>query len=308
MKMTKFYAPLAALLLTGAAFTSCSSDDAKSEVVPASKNWSLSIEASSPTLDTRALTYSGENSAVQSKWALGETMEVYNITQGSSYRGLLTPKTGGVIQDFLVTTPEGLTGSFAMNDELKIYYPKKDVTYLGQDGLFSTISEKYDYSTVSVVITDIDEDNRALKATSSKGEYAATFNNDQALVRFTFTCDGAPVAVSYVGVQGYDLGNNKAIVQSMDPITNTKVLDNIDIQVPAGQESDVIWAALRCNANVKLTLDVIDAAGAQYSATTTSYVQFENGHYYDIPVPLKQVEAAPTGGGSMVGPGAKARN
>lgn len=299
MKMTKFYAPLAALLLAGAAFTSCSSDDAKSEVVPANKNWSLSIEGVAPGLDTRALTYVGTNSSVLSKWALGETMEVYNVTQDATFRGLLTPKNGGAIQDFLVTTPAGLTGSFALNDILKIYYPTKAITYMGQDGLFETISEKYDYSSVSVTITDIDETNKALKATSAQGEFAAQFINQQALVRFIFKDQqNAPVTASYVKVSGIDNNEELALVQFEDPTTTEAVFGDIDIQLPAGQESDVVWAALRCNENVTLTVEVTDAAGAAYRATTASAVRFQNGMFYEIPVTLTQVEEGSQGSGS----------
>jgi hypothetical protein len=297
MKMTKFYAPLAALLLTGAAFTSCSSDDAKSEVVPANKNWSLSIEASTPGFDasTRALTWGGVNTSAISLWKLGETMEVYNITQGATYRGLLTPETGDVKTTNLITTSAGLTGSFAMNDILKIYYPKKAVTYMGQDGKFETISQKYDYSSISVTITDIDTENRALKATSSHGQGAQEFINVQALLRFTFTCNEEAVRASYVNIVGIDNNQQQALVQYQDPVTDEGVLGPIDIQLPAGQESDVVWAAIRANENATLTVQVTDVNGVQYTATTDRAVRLENSMIYEIPVTLHQVEA-PTGG------------
>ncbi len=300
MKMTKFYAPLAALLLTGAAFTSCSSDDAKSEVVPASKNWSLSIGATAPGLDTRALTYGGvENQSVISKWQLGETMEVYNITQNSTVcRGKLTPKTGNLQQDFLVTTAEGLTGGFAMGDVLKIYYPTKNVTYLNQDGTFETLSLKYDYSDVSVNITDIDETNKALKATSAQGDFAAQFVNKQAIVKFNLTVDGVPFNASELTVSGIDNNENDALVKFIDE-NGQAVLG--DIPVVLASASSEVWVAISSNVNVTLTLTASAPAvsaptraygGPQiYTATTQTPVQFENGKFYSIDVPLHPVEA-----------------
>lgn len=290
MKMTKFYAPFAALLLAGAAFTSCSSDDAKSEVVPANKNWSLSIDGVAPSLDTRMLNYNGVNQSVSSIWALGETMEVYNITQGATFRGLLTPKNGGAIQDFLVTTPAGLTGSFALNDVLKIYYPKKNVSYEGQNGIFEEISDNYDYSSVSVTITDIDETNKALKATSAKGAFAAQFVNLQALVKFNFTVEGEPLRVSYVNVSGEDNNHQAALVQKMDPQNDQAILGDIDINLPVGEETDQVWAAIRANANVTLTLTVQDTHGISWRAVTATPIQFQNGMFYEINVPLQPVE------------------
>lgn len=289
MKMTKFYAPFAALLLAGAAFTSCSSDDAKSEVVPANKNWSLSIDGVAPSLDTRMLNYNGVNQSVASFWALGETMEVYNITQGSTYRGLLTPKNGNSVQDYLVTTAAGLTGSFALNDVLKIYYPRKYVTYEGQNGIFEEISDNYDYSSVSVTITDIDETNKALKATSAKGQFAAQFVNLQALVKFNFTWEGEPLQASYVKVSGVDNNQQAALVQKMDPQTDQAILGDIDINLPVGEETNEVWAAIRANANVTLTLTVRDDAGADYQAVTATPIQFQNGMFYEINVPLKKL-------------------
>lgn len=290
MKMTKFYAPLAALLLAGAAFTSCSSDDAKSEVVPANKNWSLSIDGVAPSLDTRMLTYNGVNQSVASVWALGETMEVYNITQGATYRGLLTPKNGNSAQDYLVTTAAGLTGSFALNDVLKIYYPKKNVSYEGQNGIFEEISDNYDYSSVSVTITDIDETNKALKATSAQGQFAAQFVNLQALVKFNFTANGAPVQATYVRVSGRDNNQQPALVQKMDPQTDQAILGDIDINLPVGEANNEVWAAIRANANVTLTLYVRDAVGFTWRAVTATPIQFQNGMFYEINVPLQRWE------------------
>jgi len=290
MKMTKFYAPLAALLLAGAAFTSCSSDDAKSEVVPANKNWSLSIDGVAPSLDTRMLTYNGVNQSVASVWALGETMEVYNITQGATYRGLLTPKNGNSAQDYLVTTAAGLTGSFALNDVLKIYYPKKNVSYEGQNGIFEEISDNYDYSSVSVTITDIDETNKALKATSAQGQFAAQFVNLQALVKFNFTANGDPVQATYVRVSGRDNNQQPALVQKMDPQTDQAILGDIDINLPVGEANNEVWAAIRANANVTLTLYVRDAVGFTWRAVTATPIQFQNGMFYEINVPLQRWE------------------
>jgi hypothetical protein len=72
-----------------------------------------------------------------------------------------------------------LTGSFAVNDNLNLYFPSTAyvsgtgvvLDYTGQDGTMATIASKYDYSVASVTATTVDNASQSFETT------AATFAN-----------------------------------------------------------------------------------------------------------------------------------
>lgn len=290
MNLTKFYTPLAALLLTGAVFTACSSDDATNEVAPTSKNWTLSIQASKASNDTRALDYTAYNEAngyVASKWKLGEKVACFNVDE-TSPRGYLQPKTEGDQETRLETDANGLSGTYAVGDVLKLYYPHKIATYEGQNGTLQNISDSYDYSTSAITITNMDPGTKVLKA-----DVTANFVNDQAVVRFVLKDQaGAPIEAAklYVSGRNADTEADNIIVREEESVVDGKsVITAIfgTLEVDLGENySDKVWVAIRANANTLLNIQAEDAEGNTYCATAQNAVQIMNGKYYSIPVTM----------------------
>jgi hypothetical protein len=294
MNLTKFYTPLAALLLTGAVFTACSSDDSTSEVAPVNKNYSLSVQVVKGGNDTRALDYEAYdelNGYVSSMWQIGEQVECFNVDE-TSPRGYLQPKEG-TIQRLpngsvcrLETDANGLSGTYAVGDVLKLYYPHKVASYEGQDGTLQTISDNYDFSTTSIQVTSVDPGTKVLSA-----NVTANFNNDQAVVRFALkTAEGAPIQAKKLYVSGWKENEEPSIIVREEEIVEggKSVIRAVygTLEIDLGENpSDKVWVAVRADANTVLSI-VAETDGPTYVATSNNVVQIGNGHYYSIPVTM----------------------
>lgn len=165
---------MAALLV--AALAACSGDDdllVAFEGSPLEKEYTLSVEtAKGIGITTRALTQSG--SALTASWAT--TDRVYVQKNGTWATGSLQPQYAGAT----ATLKGSLTGvTIAAGDELTLQFPKIGAPdYSGQKGTLEDIAANYDYATATATV-------RAVSANGMVAADAATFTNQQAIVRFT---------------------------------------------------------------------------------------------------------------------------
>jgi len=177
---------MAALLV--AALAACSGDDdllVAIEGFPLEKEYTLSVETAKGIgavvgdlqSTTRALTQSG--STLAASWAT--TDRVYVQKGGTWATGSLQPQYAAVGDLQSTTTLKGsLTGvTIAAGDVLTLQFPKSGTPdYSGQKGTLADIAANYDYATATATV-------RAVSANGMVAANAATFTNQQAIVRFT---------------------------------------------------------------------------------------------------------------------------
>ena len=170
----------AALLMAGAAFTACSSDDNITGEQPAAlsqQTYTMTVNATKgDDAATRALSL-GRNDAdtknvLNATWAKGEKVAVYNVTKSAALDGYLEVQSAGTS-----TTLKGsLTGTVEADDELRLSF--LNPVYSAQNGTLEYIASNCDYAEATVTVASVDGDNITTAAD-------AAFANQQAIVKFT---------------------------------------------------------------------------------------------------------------------------
>lgn len=272
---------LAALLMAGAAFTACSSDDNIIEqpqnptepqvytmVIKASKGGDATTRALKPGTDSET----GKNT-VDAYWSGDETIEVY---QSGVKIGEATaaPSANGN-----TTVTATLTSAPDPSSDLDFYLGGKTPDYTGQVGLLTgtnSISENYDYATDLVYsgAYTVDEINK--KITPNEGSLPLTFGAaQQAIIKFTLK----------------DKANDAAISPSALTVTDgtsTVSLTSIPAATYTANGAGVLYVAFPAAGSAKTVTLTATAGGKTYSYEKTG-VSFTNGQYYEIGVKMSPI-------------------
>ena len=185
--MKKDIRTLAALLMAGAAFTACSSDDniandAQQPVNPTGK-YTMTVNASmGEDAQTRGLYIDGK--ALKAKWYNTDQVSVFPAAWSRTPYGTLT----AAASDNGTTSLTGdLTTAPTAGDNLKLLFPRATWDYTGQKGVLlsaaNSIEKKYDYAQANVEVASVDGN----KITTT-GD--ANFQSQQAIVKFILQDNG----------------------------------------------------------------------------------------------------------------------
>lgn len=280
MKVTKIYSPIAALLLTGAVFTACSSDDATTPV--ASGNWKLELQASKPEQDTRVLDFT--EGLIGSKWEQGvDKVEVYKVGEDQR-RGYLVPTSSGSTDTKLATDENGLAGSFAAGDNLLLIYRHAKPDYRGQKGTLADISDNYDYSTSTLTIASVDPATQKLVPSQA----LATFNNLQCIVRFELKYDNEDLAVKTLNVSALNGQGEEQIIQYYRNVNTDAVQGSLDVELD--EANSEVWVAISHMTNGYFNLTATTETGQVFRAVSTTSLTLIDGKFYVLEVPMTPVE------------------
>lgn len=250
--MTRFGSRLIALLAVGLGWTACSSD-----LAPAQQPQGGAVLVVDATKDCRPQTR-GLTNSLQAVWNEGDAVTV--LAADGSQIGTMTPLTTGSAKTRLKAN---LTSAVALNDALTLVFPRTGQDYTGQVGTLADIAARYDYATAAVRIRYMEDG--IVSATD------ATFENQQAIVRFSLTDGSAPLQVSNLTVAADGLKQN----------TTTSG----ELTITPTSATNQIYAALSgVSGKVTLTATVGDET---YTYTTANSQTFENGAYYPITVAMK---------------------
>ena len=179
---------LAALLMAGAAFTACSSEDNSIEQ-PANpvgeKTYTLTINASKgANASTRALKLE-TSGALTAYWENGDVLSVFNVTKNEALTGSLTATNanGGT-----ATFSGSLTGTIDGGDELVLSYhqPTGMVDYSAQTGTLASAAAR-DYATATVTVASVEGENITITGGS------ANFDTQTAMLKLTLTDGTTPL-------------------------------------------------------------------------------------------------------------------
>ena len=265
---------LAALLMAGAAMTSCSSSDDnianEQPVNPATQKYIMTVNASKGDGDaTRALTLVG--STLNASWATTENVYVKKGTDWVT--GSLQPQTAGATANL---TGELSGPVIAAGDALTLQFPNKSaITFEGQKGTIADIAANYDYATANVTVASVANGQISVSGTT-------TFQNHQAIIKFTLK----------------DKANDAAISPSALTITdgtNTVELTSIPEATYTANGAGVLYVAFPATGNEE-TINLTATVGSDtYTYTTSSAKTFTNGQYYEITVKMTKQASAPAG-------------
>ena len=253
--MSKNIQMLAALLMAGVAFTSCSSDveDAVGPVSPTLvKTYTLTVDATKGSdVITRAL--ADNTSTLTNTW---ETSDKIYVKKGETWAtGNLAPQAAGASAQ-LKGDLSGVT--FAVNDVLTLQFPcNTDADYTtGQDGTLATIASTYDYSKAeNVKVTAVNAGNITTEA--------ATFVSQQAVVKFTLKNVDADLNVTELTVN----------------------VNSVDYTITPASATNVLYVALPAFSDQTITLTATGSDSKTYTYTKTG-VSFSNGTYYRVNVKM----------------------
>ena len=143
------------------------------------QTYSLSVTAGKGR-DTKALELDGNK--LKAGWTAGDTVRVY---KGVAFMGNLIAQAGGK-QTVLSGT---ISGPIAKDDILTLKFLSPDYTH--QDGTIEYIASHCDYAQASITVTDIQDE--------SVTTTAASFANQQAIVKFTLNVSAKPLSITLPG-------------------------------------------------------------------------------------------------------------
>ena len=286
---------LAALLITGAAFTACSSsNDDIIEQQPVNptepKVYTMTIQASKGSdATTRALTLEGKT--LTATWKTGETVDVYKVTEEDGDNvytnvGKLTAQADGET----ATLSGNLTGTFAVNDHFALFFNGGNFDYENQTGTLEGIASKYDYAKGEAKVTAIDGSNITVVDWTDNTKSDVIFTNQQAIVKFTLKDKDTDQPISVRTLKLHDHTRN--INESDNYIsTGSKQRDLIITRATSGSEFFVALNTKGDLNNLSLTATDPDLNPGKYIYEKTGSVTFTKGKYYEVTVKMtKQTE------------------
>ena len=278
---------LAALLMAGAAFAACSSDDNIIEnQQPATSGeqvYTLTINATNGDGTTRALDLDGTK--LVASWTNGDVLTVYNQSNFEALGGTLTASNAS---GSTATFSGALTGTIAVGNELILNYqehnyftefPNQDGTLKGTNG-----AEKYDLANAHVTVASVDGSGNI-----TIEEPSASFTTWTAMLKLTLQ-DGSsnPLNATSLKISVDGIGELLAF-SSIDADASTANGDGIlyFAMPPVGEVANAkstTTAALEA-ATVTFTAT---AGGKTYTATKTGY-KFAAGKYYAATLTMTEV-------------------
>ena len=275
---------LAILLITGAAFTACSSSDDDIINQPQnpteSKVYTLVVKATKDNAansrTTRALSL--DDKTLNAYWSGEETIEV---GQNGVKIGTATAAPSANGETTITAT---LTSAPNPKDDLTFYLGGGNFNYTGQVGLLTgtnSISEKYDYAWGLLYSGNFTvSGNNVIPGGANPTIDFQKENVGQAVVKFTLLDKATNAAINVTSLTIHDSENS--LLQSHDKI-NWGEPTRGDITISA-DNTNVIYAALSGVSGSNLTLTATD--GTYTYTYSKSGVTFTAGEYYEITVKM----------------------
>ena len=219
---------MAALLMAGAAFTACTSDELNPEPQQTDepKTYTMTIEATKggDEASTRALSLEGKT--LNATWAEGEEVKVHNDTKNADLEGTLTAQSSGTSTTLTGT----LTGTVEAGDVLTLKFLSPN--YSSQKGTLEYIAANCDYATATVEVASVS--GGTITTTDN-----ADFVNQQAIVRFALKRYGGTAIHAFSFA--VDDGTN---IDYINPDLNEPLPDIFYVALPAVNNGTVTLTAI----------------------------------------------------------------
>lgn len=281
---------LAALLMAGAAFAACSSDDNSIEQpanATAPKTYTLTINASKgASASTRALALDGAK--LVASWAEGDELSVFKAEDrtgctAGNLLGTISPVAGSISANGDQATFTGtLTGTVSNGDKLMLVYHPAAFDIAGFEGQAGTLASAsaLDCATASVTASVSGSD-------ITISETSATFTTHTAMLKLTLTTDGTTTINPTSLKMSMSLGTTTLKEFTFTPTDATYTANGNGVlyfalpsveDVAAGLSTPPITITTTQLAGVTITYTATVGSDT-YTATKTGYT-FAAGKYY----------------------------
>lgn len=272
--------------IAGAAFVSCQKETNPEPTEPelTGKTYTLTVNATKAA-GTKALAFDGAN--LVTSWAATDEVKVCKHGSATAI-GTLLPKTTG-------SASTSISGSITLTDvkvgdKLDLIFPDTNWTYEGQDGTLATLASSFDFARAEVTVSNI--------SGSDLTASAATFTNEQSLVKFTILDADTS---SLMDVQSLMISASSGKLVKSYAVSGdayTPVYGDIVI-TPAAATSE-FYVALRNNSGAADTY-TLTAKLNQFKNYTfvKSGVTFANGHYKAVNVKMTEESEIYTVAGNL---------
>ena len=230
------------------------------------RTWKVTINAS-PATETRAISIGGNDGhTLFYNWNNADAVEV--VKAGISVGSLSADVSAG--NSAYATLDGTLTGTFAVDDAVTLYYHTADLDYTGQVGTLAGVSTSKSYLEATSTVKSVDGSGGFLAMSD------AAFSPMQAYLDLTFTGGGNPINVSSLKIwaDGGKLVKTKAIDGTTVYATEADPL----VVTPATPTSK-LFLALRDENGAANNYHFKATAGA-YTYAFEDSKNLQYGHYY----------------------------
>jgi hypothetical protein len=280
---------LAALLMAGAAFAACSSDDNIIEnqqpANPGEQVYTMTINATNGGATTRALDLDGTK--LVASWANGDELIVHNQSKMAALGGTLTAS--NVSADGSTATFSGtLTGTIVAGDRLMLYY--NDVPAISdfgnQDGTLKGTNgaEKYDIAMTMVEVSSVNEGN--ITTTDD-----ANFSTITAMLKLTLQ-DGIGNALNATSLKISIDGIGDLWTYSPTAATYTDNGDGVLYFAILGADDVAYWKSTTTETLATATVTFTATVGGKTYTVTKPGYKFAAGKYYAATLTMAEVPAS----------------
>ena len=222
-----------------------SSEDTAVEVSPPNQTWTAVGYAVKDTLvdETRALFWGGnDGERYYNLWDEGDQILVY---KDDVHVGTQIPTTYGRVNTDLTGT---ITGTYSVNDALKLYILGPEIDYTGQKGSIEDLSSHYAYMRANSTVSTVDADNHFVSMS------AMSFQSLQTYVRFILMDNetGDRLHPKRLDVKAVSGGSAVAHIALDGTVTTTDVL-TITPEVKNGEYPGELFVSILNNEDAAVT-------------------------------------------------------
>ena len=288
---------LAALLMAGAAFTACSSDDNSIEqpANPAGeKTYTLTVNASKgANASTRALALNGAK--LVASWAEGDELSVFKAENrtgctAGNLLGTISPVAGSISADGAKATFTGtLTGTVSNGDKLMLVYHPAAFAITGFEGQAGTLASASNLDCATALVTaSVSGSDITISETS------ATFTTHTAMLKLTLTTDGTTTINPTALKMSMSAGSLTLKEFSFAPTAATYTANGNGVLYFALPSAADVAAGLSTTTDALsvVTITYTATVGSDtYTATKPGYT-FAAGTYYAGTLTMEQAYAA----------------
>lgn len=288
--MRKQSLTLAVLILLSAVLSGCSSESQVEElvqqVVGEPKSYPVVIIANKPSDDAITRSISEVGSSLSTSWVAGEKVYAYKGDTGTPLSVTLTAD--DISADGKKATLKfEFNGTFAVNDEIVLYYQKEKDSYndySGQLGTLADIAANFDRMKATVTVTAVNPSTNEILATTN-----ANFVRLQAITKFTVKkkSDNSAFSITPLSIGENSLGT---------------------VSINLASPSSVVWIALPGRASTDAAASKsykFEAKSESKVYGVTKTVDLINNKYYTATLTMGRdvqklnLAGIPTSGGSQ---------
>ena len=276
MNIKHLFYPLS-IAMAAMTMTACSSDDDAAVEAGVTGTFQVSINVG-PAAQTRAISVGGNDGhTLYTNWDKNDEVQV--VKEGATtIAGTLTANVSAGNSAYAKLTGE-LTGTFAVNDQVTLYYHSASLDYTGQKGTIADVSTSKSYLTATSTVKQIGQTTGTVKDETNNYLVMsdAAYEAQQAYLDITFT-DDAGHALAITKLEVWTSAGKLVKTAPLDGQT-VYATDASPLTITPDAATDHFFLALRDEAGTRNTI-YFKATTAGDTYIYRQNLELEYGEYY----------------------------